>query len=127
MTLDWRRIDYAHWQMRRGVLGGALFGHLDPLQAIEAIALTERGACPLHYDKCVSLLQWVDRRETIARPNVARELWDAVTTYEPRVVMTGAIEFRASDYCRWIARLPVRLAGDIDQRIRFVDLAIGRV
>ncbi|WP_457798080.1 hypothetical protein [Methylocystis sp. S23] len=122
--LDWRSIDYLHWQPKRGALGEALFGYLDPLQAVRAIALTEKGTCPLHPEKCVRLVPWIDQPENIARPNMARELWDAVTTYEPRVVMQR-VEFQGAEYSHWRALLSVVLAGDVEKRIHIVEVPIG--
>lgn len=122
--LDRRTIDYLHWQPKRGALGEALFGHLDPLQAVRAVAMTEKGTCPLHPEKCVRLLPWIDQPENIARPNMARELWDAVTTYEPRVVMQG-VTFQGVEYSHWRALIRVILAGDVDKRIHVVETSIG--
>jgi len=122
--LDWRTIDYVHWALKRDALGEVAFGHLDPLQAVRAIALTEKGTCPLHPEKCVRLVRWIDEPEHIAKPNIARELWDAVTTYEPRVVMQD-VTFRGVEYGRWAAVMKVVLAGDIDKRIQIVEVPLG--
>lgn len=122
--LDWRTIDYVHWQPRRGALGEALFGHLDPEQAVRMIAITEKGTCPLHPEKCVRLVPWIDQPEDIARPNMARELWDAVTTFEPRVTLQK-VEFAAVAYSHWMCRLHLFLTGDIERRIRVVEVSLG--
>ncbi len=122
--LDWRTINYAHWQMRRGQPGAALFGHLDVEQAVQCIALTEKGSVPLEPNKCVRLLPWVDAPEPVARPNIVRELWDGVATYEPRVVLEEILPSRIAD-SRWLFLINLHLAGDVERKRVTIEVPYG--
>jgi len=122
--LDWMTISYANWQPKAGALGEAVFGHLDVEQSVEAIILTEKSTVPLEPEKCVRLMPWVDAPERVAIPNFAREIWDGVSTYEPRVVLTS-ISVAWVSYCHWLFRVSLHLAGDVEKRIRTVEVPYG--
>jgi phage baseplate assembly protein W len=42
---------------------------------------------PLQRLKCTKLLPWIDKPPAVAIPNFSREIWNALTTWEPRIVV----------------------------------------
>lgn len=123
---DWRTIGYRHWQPRVDLahpaagLGELVFGHLDVEQAVRAIMRTEKRTVPLEPWKCVELMPWVDKPEPLAIPNLTRELWDGISTYEPRVVLRK-VEAKWLAECRWLFRVWLHLAGDVDKRVMLIE------
>ena len=91
--IDRNRIAHAHWQMRLGTFADPAIGEiaagLDDLeQAINIVVLTEKGTVPLQPEMCCRLLPWIDKPPADAIPNFTREIWDALATWEPRIVVT---------------------------------------
>jgi len=89
--LDRRTIPYLHWQPRigrRAPAFGEIVSALDDIeQSIMTIALTEKGSVPTQPEKCTELQPYLDRRPAYAIPYITRELFDAITLWEPRVIV----------------------------------------
>lgn len=119
--LDRRTIPYLHWQPKIGwrapAFGEIVAGVDDIEQSIFTIALTEKGSVPTQPEKCVALRQYFDRRPAWAIPYITRELFDALTLWEPRIVVE-AVKVTAEDYEHW--RFPVFWypRGDVTREIR---------
>ncbi|MEN5083737.1 hypothetical protein ABE438_14740 [Bosea sp. TWI1241] len=127
--VDRTRIDYAHWQMKLGRGGASGLGRIvtalgDLEQAIHTIALTEKGSVPLAPEKCVALLQWIDRPPNEAIPNIARELWDAINTWEPRITVEQVTPIPVSA-SHW--RFPVFWypRADVTRELRLTEITYG--
>lgn len=123
--LDRRDIGYLHWQPR---LGRGLSGALAPIgdivvglddveQSIMTIALTEKGSVPGQPEKCTRLAPYIDRRPEIAIPNITREIFDAITIWEPRVVV-DRVAIAREDFAQWSFPVFWRLRADVAREIR---------
>ncbi|MFT4098990.1 MAG: hypothetical protein QM651_17860 [Rhodoblastus sp.] len=121
---DLRTIEYVNWQHQRGALGEIVFGHLDPIQAVHAICITEKGTVPLEPEKCVRLMPWIDAPEPTAIPNLTRELFDAIKTYEPRVTVDRIVPSWMEDG-RWKFLISLHLSADIDKKIVTIEVPYG--
>jgi len=124
---NWQTIPYVNWQPQvrfdAPALGQILFGHLDVDQAVRAIIATEQGTVPLEPLKCVRLMPWVDQPPAIANPQIARELFDAIRTYEPRVICKKIVPSLLSALQnRWLFKISLHLAGDVEKKIITMDV-----
>lgn len=128
--VDRAQIRFAHWQMALSPAGtddglGQIVVGLDDLhQAINTIVLTEQGTVPLQPLKCTRLLPWVDKPPAVAIPNFTREIWDAITTWEPRVVV-DSVKPRAVSDSRWIFPVFWYPRSDVAREIRLTEVAYG--
>lgn len=123
--LNGRSIPYLHWQMRLGrnvaapntAIGDIVHGLADVEQSINTIVLTEKGSVPTEPEKCTRLMPYIDRRPDFAIPNITREIFDAITAFEPRVIVER-VAITREDFDHW--RFPVfwRLRGDVTREIR---------
>lgn len=110
--LDRHAIPYLHWQPRLGrglappasVLGEIVHGLEDVEQSISTIVLTEKGSVPTQPEKCTRLMPYIDRRPDYAIPAIAREIFDAITAWEPRVVV-DEVRISQDDFAHF--RFPV--------------------
>ena len=123
--VDRRTIPYLHWQHRLGLpqsaLGEIVHGLDDLEQALETVVLTEKGTVPLQPEKCTRLLPFIDRPPAVAVPNFVREIWDALTTWEPRIVV-AEVKPRQVAFHHW--RFPVFWypRADISRQIRMTEV-----
>jgi phage baseplate assembly protein W len=123
--LDRRDIPHLHWQPMLGrnvvapasTLGQIVHGLADVEQAINTIVLTEKGSVPTQPEKCTRLMPYIDRRPEYAIPNITREIWDAITAWEPRVIVER-VAITREDLCHF--RFPVfwRLRADVTRSVR---------
>lgn len=127
--IDRSRIPYAHWQLRLSRGGGSAIGQIvaglqDLEQAIHTIVLTEKGTVPLAPEKCTQLLPWVDKPPAEAIPNIAREIWDALAIWEPRIVVDSVVP-KAVSSSHW--RFPVFWypRADVTQELRLTEVSYG--
>jgi uncharacterized protein len=123
MIADRHGIPYLHWQPRlaRGVpqdvLGEIVHDLADVEQSIATIVLTEKGSVPTQPEKCTRLAPYIDRRPETAIPNITREIFDAITAFEPRVVVDEVL-ITQEDFGQF--RFPVfwHLRDDVAREIR---------
>lgn len=129
--LDRRDIAHLHWQPMLGrnvvapasTLGQIVHGLADVEQAINTIVLTEKGSVPTQPEKCTRLMPYIDRRPDYAIPNITREIWDAITAWEPRVIVER-VAITREDFDHW--RFPVfwRLRADVTRTVRLTVVAL---
>lgn len=123
--LDRRAISYLHWQARLGrglpvdaaPWGEIVHGLDDVEQSIMTIVLTEKGSVPGQPEKCCRLAPYVDRRPDVAIPNISREIFDALTIWEPRIVVDRVVITRL-DFARWSFPIFWRLRADVQRQLR---------
>lgn len=139
-SVDRVTIRHAHWQPRLirnpdpagGAealgLGEIVYGLDDLEQAIATIVLTEKGSVPLQPEKCTRIMPYIDRRPDIAIPNISREIFDALTAWEPRIVVER-VAISQTDFSHF--RFPVfwRARADVARTLRqtVVQLPPGRL
>lgn len=91
-------IPFQHWSLKVGrqdIASGVEAPHLGEIvwavddlhQSITNLILTPRGAVPTEPEKGCDLMPYIDRPLDIAVPNVSRVIWDAITIWEPRIVL----------------------------------------
>lgn len=123
--LDRRAIPYLHWQARLGrgkPLDAAPWGEIvhgldDVEQAIMTVVLTEKGSVPGQPEKCCRLAPYIDRRPDTAIPAIAREIFDALTIWEPRIVVDRVFITRV-DFAQWSFPVFWRLRADVTRELR---------
>lgn len=84
--------DHLHWQhhVHPGPVadwGGTVVGIRDPEQSIDIICLTPKLSVPTEPEKFCDALSYIDRPPAIAIPGITREIWDALTRWEPRIIV----------------------------------------
>lgn len=95
---DKAAIPYQHWSLKVGRMdastqviaphfGEIVWGVDDLHQSISSLILTPLGSVPTEPEKGCDLLPYIDRSLDIAVPNVTRVIWDALTIWEPRIVL----------------------------------------
>jgi uncharacterized protein len=96
--IDKDKITHRHWSMKVGRADPATgvapdaFGDIvtaidDLSQSITNIVLTPKGSVPTEPEKGCDILAAIDRTPDIAIPILTREIWDAITIWEPRVTV----------------------------------------
>lgn len=127
-------IPYAHWSLkvgRRDALTGdvpEVYGKIvtaldDIDQAISDLILTPKRSVPGNPEKGCDITPYIDRHEAEAVPNITREIWDAITLFEPRVILER-IEVAQIAFAHFTARIfwrPVQSVID-DLRLTEVEL-----
>ena len=128
--VDRARLPFAHWQMALSSgasdagLGQIVAGLDDLEQAINTIVLTEQGTVPLQPLKCTKLLPWIDKPPAVAIPNFTREIWDALTTWEPRIVV-DSVKPRAASFSHWVFPVFWYPRADVARQIRMTEVKYG--
>ena len=123
---------HLHWQLRvrpgaAAPWGGIAAGLDDLEQSIRTIILTPPGSVPLEPEKFCAALDYIDRPPAVAIPMISREIFDALSRFEPRIELAGPVEvnmlaphhFRAAiswrpraDVLADIVRTEITLAAD---------------
>lgn len=130
LPIDRRAIPFVHWQMAldgddgSSAIGTIVAGLDDLHQAIRTIVLTEKGTVPLAPEKCTRLVPWIDRAPAEAIPNFTREIFDAITTWEPRIVVTKVTP-RAAGFSRWVFPVFWYPRADIAREILMTEVSYG--
>src|ERR1700758_1609230 len=85
-------------QMSGSGIGNVVQGVADINQCIGIILATPKGSDPLRPTFACDLWQWIDAPVNIARPNLVREIVEAITKWEPRVrVLSVVVNLVAND------------------------------
>jgi phage baseplate assembly protein W len=95
---DKAAIPYQHWSLKVGRMdastrafaphfGEVVWGVDDLHQSISNLILTPLGGVPTEPEKGCDSLPYIDRPHDVAIPNVTRAIWDALTIWEPRIVL----------------------------------------
>lgn len=98
-------IDYLHWQHKvslgaEGAWGEIVVGLDDLHQAVRTIVLTPKRSVPTEPEKFCNAVNYLDRPPAVAIPAIKREIWDAITKWEPRIVLSG-IEAEVIDFAHY--------------------------
>lgn len=131
LPLDRSRIPFVHWQMAldagdgTSALGQIVTGLDDLHQAIRTIVLTEKGSVPLQPEKCTRLLPWIDRAPAVAIPNFTREIFDAITAWEPRIVVTKVSPV-ARGFSHWAFPVFWYPRADVSRQIQMTEVVYGQ-
>ena len=83
---------HLHWQHRVKPGADAAWGEIvtgieDIEQSIQIIVLTPRLSVPTEPDKFCDALNYIDRPAPVAIPIITREIFDALTVHEPRIIV----------------------------------------
>lgn len=96
--LDRQNIPFSHWSIKVGRVdpktGSAseYFGEFvtalnDIHQSITSLVLTPIRSVPIEPEKGCDYFPYIDKHTSIAIPNITRAVWDALTMWEPRIVV----------------------------------------
>ena len=72
-------------------IGSVVQGVADINQCIGIILATPQGSDPLRPTFACDLWRWLDAPITVARPNLVREIVEAITKWEPRVRVLSVV------------------------------------
>jgi Bacteriophage baseplate protein W len=72
-------------------IGSVVQGVADINQCIGIILATPPGSDPLRPTFACDLWRWIDAPVTVARPNLVREIVEAITKWEPRVRVLSVV------------------------------------
>lgn len=78
-------IQYVDWQYKLNKIGSVAEGIEDINQCIAIILSTQKGSVPHRPTFGADVLQYVDAPVSVAKPNIIREVIDAINTWETRV------------------------------------------
>lgn len=108
MLIDRNQITALHWQLkvdREATPDGHIVTALDDLEAeIKQLILTPLGSVPLNPEKGCDIYPYIDRPPAVAIPNMTRAIWDALTRWCVRIVVTD-VQVEALDVHHW--KMPV--------------------
>ncbi|WCK24613.1 GPW/gp25 family protein [Agrobacterium pusense] len=96
--IDKDKITHRHWSIKVGradpqtAIAPDTYGEIvtaveDLSQSITNLILTPKGSVPTEPEKGVDILGSIDRHPDIGIPYLTREIWDAITLWEPRVTV----------------------------------------
>lgn len=112
------QIPYAHWSHKVArfdpntgltpeVHGEIVFAVEDVSQAIANLVLTPKRSVPTNPEKGCDVEPFIDRHEAEAVPNLTRNIWDAISEWEPRAVL-DAVTIVQTEFSRYVARIAWR-------------------
>lgn len=132
---DKNDIPFAHWSLKVGrrrspaetppAFWGEIVTAVDDLdQAISNLILTPLGSVPTEPEKGCDLLPYIDRPMPEAIANVTRAIWDAISIWEPRIVLQD-VQVYEVEFARLVAEIYWRPQGSVldDLRTTRVPLA----
>jgi len=106
-------ITAVHWQPALGALDTIVEGADDIAQAIAIILRTPKGADPHRPEFGSNLHLYLDWPIDQARPHVVREVFDAISRWEPRAEL---VEARlAADVSQLTVRVVFKVGNDVFQ------------
>lgn len=110
-------------EMSGSGIGQVVQGIADINQCIGIILATPKGSDPLRPTFACDLWRWIDSPITVARPNLVREIVEAISRWEPRVrVISVVINLIAGTLSNLLIEIVWQLRVDItgigNQRLR---------
>jgi len=125
---------HLHWQLRirpgaTPPWGEIAAGYDDLEQSIRTIILTPPGSVPLEPEKFCAALDYIDRPPAVAIPAISREIFDALSRWEPRIELAEPVRVEMVAFEHFRATILWRARADVQADIRRteVDLATREV
>jgi phage baseplate assembly protein W len=87
MTVSIGGITSVDWSMKLGAIGEIVEGLDDVAQCVRIILTTPRGSDPLRPTFGADLWQYIDYPIDAAIPAIVREISEAITLWEPRIIL----------------------------------------
>ncbi len=121
---------HLHWQLRirpgDAPPWGEIAAGLDDLeQSIRTIILTPPGSVPLEPEKFCAALDYIDRPPAVAIPAITREIWDALSRYEPRITLAEPVQVKMLEFHRFRAVIHWRPTADVLAEIRRTEVILA--
>lgn len=107
----WTDITARDWQQAMGRPGEVVTGLDDVAQCLRVILTTARGSDPLRPEFGSDIWRYVDHPIDQAIPHIVREVWDAVTLWEPRVTLERVTVRAGEQPGHVVLRVQWRLTG----------------
>jgi len=131
--IDKDAIAYRHWSLKVGRLDPAtgvapdVFGDIvvsvdDLDQSIANIVLTPKGSVPTEPEKGCDILGAIDKHPSIGIPLLTREIWDALTIWEPRIVLQD-VKVAMPEFSRFSTSVFWRPIASVIQETRVTEIA----
>jgi len=128
MATDKSDITHLHWQLASGQRepeGGAVVAGYDDIdQAIRTLILTPIGSVPSNPAKGCDLMPAIDRPPEIAIPLIVRAVWEAISTWEPRVEV-GTVKVTAKAPFHFVTAVPWRVKGNVLAEFRQTNVDLN--
>jgi uncharacterized protein len=133
--IDKDKITHRHWSMQVGradpqtglaadSYGAVVLAVADLSQSITNIVLTPKGSVPTEPEKGCDILGAIDKVPAIGIPWLTREIWDAVTIWEPRVEVTK-VEVLTLAFSHFQTRVFWRPAQSVIDDLFVTEVAYG--
>ncbi len=109
---------HLHWQLRIR-LGpmppwDEIAAGLDDLeQSIRTIILTPPRSVPLEPEKFCAALDYIDRPPAVAIPMITREIFDALSRWEPRIELVEPVQVEMLEFHHFRAIIKWRPKADV--------------
>lgn len=127
-------IPFQHWSLKVGRMDavtretapfwGDIASAVDDLhQSITNLILTPLGAVPTEPEMGCDLMPWIDRSMDVAIPNITRAIWDALSMWEPRIVLQD-VQVAETAYARLGAEIYWRPAESVLDDLRVTQIAL---
>ncbi len=87
MTVSIGEITSVDWSMKLGAIGEIVEGLDDVAQCVRIILTTPKGSDPLRPTFGADLWQYIDYPIDAAIPAIVREITEAITLWEPRIIL----------------------------------------
>jgi phage baseplate assembly protein W len=109
-------------------IGNVVQGVADINQAIAIILSSPQGCDPLRPLFACNLWQWIDAPINVARPHLVREIFEAITRWEPRVQLLSVVVDLAAtaDPAHLIVTIVWRLLVDLGAGEQRLTLTVPR-
>ncbi|MCH2165963.1 MAG: GPW/gp25 family protein [Marinovum sp.] len=108
-------IPYQHWSLKVGradprsrevpPFWGEIAAAVDDLhQAISNLLMTPKGSVPTEPELGCDILPYIDRSAEEAVPGITQAIWDAITIWEPRVLLQD-VDVSEVEFAHFAARI----------------------
>lgn len=123
---DVRSID---WSPRLGADGDIVEGYDDISQCLAIILTTPKGSDPLRPEFGSDVWKWIDRPVNEAVAPIVREVWEAISIWEPRVelVSVSPRPVAGSAAAHWDIVITWRPAGQLAEQSSVITTRAGAV
>lgn len=128
-------IPFQHWSMRVGradprtgavpPFWGEIVSGVDDLdQSIANLILTPLGTVPTEPLKGCDVYPWLDRTPDVAIPNMTRAIWDALSMWEPRIVVQD-VTIEETAFAHFACKVFWRPIESVLDDLRVTEVAFG--